>query len=624
MNLLRALLKRGAEHGNLLQPLLWRGLHGGGGGDWKSLYVQDGLLMWLDGEHTGPNGELQATLETWYDQSGNGKDWTNNGAVPGLRGVSFDASKTQYLAMDGNNRPTGVAYIEVVFSTSASPNYQSILMGFGSNPGNIFLKGAKLAMRTANGDVLLDVEKDKVYSVTSTGVMNGEQLTPESGNTSWTALYCRIGAYNSSNTYRFTGTIYAIRLYSRVLTAAEIAQNQAADLARFRTPDQWAAIPDYFRMPDQTGLGYLDRRLAAVPKGPALCFITDTHWTGNQKHSTELLRYVRAKKGSLPVLFGGDTFGNAETKAAALNIMGSYIEGSVKAFREDFIPCVGDHDNNTVNVASIADAWVPYGDQAALWMEHLKQRAVCYQPTDKLAEIGVTPGAVYDEILAFFRTVYYVDIEAQRTRVIVLNCGNGGSYGAMYETFGTAGTDLVRLQIPFLVSTLRSTPQGWNVCVLAHKLSYGSSGPNTACAIIAGYKGKAAYVRPYPSGSGNANIEAWWPNNTSYNFSDAQELGFVFGLGGHNHIDVISVRTAGAGWSSYDGEAVLDQSAGAVPWITTATDAAANTESSGPTMTVGTVSEQCFDVITILPDGLALTRFGAGADRRVYMSLGGD
>ena len=173
--------------------------------DWKDQYVRDGLLMWLDGEHTGPNGEWQAELDTWYDQSGNDRNWENHGAVPGLKSLNFDASATQYLLMNSSLKPSGVAYMEVVFEAAALPTYSSILMGFKSETGNIFTAGGTLAFRVGSGNVKVSISKDTIYSASSTGWLNGEKKTLASDSTSWSAGYVRIGSYNSSNTYRFGG-----------------------------------------------------------------------------------------------------------------------------------------------------------------------------------------------------------------------------------------------------------------------------------------------------------------------------------------------------------------------------------------------------------------------------------
>lgn len=369
---------------------------------------------------------------------------------------------------------------------------------------------------------------------------------------------------------------------------------------------------------------YLERKIAEIPSGKSMLFICDTHWPGNQKHSTQLMNFVRKRTGIENVLFGGDVYGNAASKFAAVKIMGQYLYQSRQAFGDKYIPTVGDHDNNTVNVSVIADAYVPYAQVAELFIGDIKRRYTCYQPSEKVA--GMATGDTYNEIMEFFKTVYYVDDEKTQTRIIVLNCGNGGNYGALYDVFGTTGVELLRLQIPFLISSLYSTQENWNVCILSHKIEYGGAAPSAIQLLLSAFKTKRSYIKPSPAASGNTNIEAFWPYNTQYDFSGAPTLGFMYCLCGHTHTDVIkwSGYTEAGGSISrgndYSGETLEQSTLGQIPYITTATDASANTEADGPTMTNGTVTEQCFDAITLVDDGLVFTRFGAGDNRRIYIT----
>ena len=94
---------------------------------------------------------------------------------------------------------------------------------------------------------------------------------------------------------------------------------------------------------------------------------------------------------------------------------------------------------------------------------------------------------------------------------------------------------------------------------------------------------------------------------------------------GHSHVDSLTWtglndNNENVANQAYDGSAILNQSTkGQVPTITTQTDAAENTDPSGYPMTVGTVSEQCFDIVTIADDGVYMTRIGAGVNRAVYV-----
>lgn len=388
-------------------------------------------------------------------------------------------------------------------------------------------------------------------------------------------------------------------------------------------------VPSYWVQPEQEptsyseAIPYLERKIAQIPNGNSLMFVTDAHWFGNQKHSPQLMQYVRRRTGIKPVLFGGDVYGYADTTYAAVKVLGEYLFENRREFRENFIPCVGDHDSNTQVVSG---QYVPYEQLTPLFVGDIKRRATFYEPSELVATMAT--GTDYDEVIAFFRTVYYIDDVSTRTRIIVLNCGQGGTaanQGAVYNTFGTNGSTLIRTQIPFLVSALYGVPDGYNVCVLSHKLSYSSSATNAALQILSDFKIKKPNSKPAPANSGNANIEAFWAYNTQYDFSDAPDIGLLYVIDGHQHIDLTT-------WAGYtDGtwthgntytSGELDQSTrGQIPCITTQTDAAASTIEGSSPMTVGTTTEQVFDVVTLVSDGIVVTRFGSGNDRRIYVEV---
>ena len=386
-------------------------------------------------------------------------------------------------------------------------------------------------------------------------------------------------------------------------------------------------VPSYYIDPAQTPTSYaeatpyLEQKISQIPDKNGFAFITDVHWPGNEKHSTDLLNYIRKRTGIEKVLFGGDIYGSAQTQYLAAKVLGEYLYQSRQAFNMNFVPCVGDHDNNTVNASN---AYVPYSVLSDLFVNDVKyNNYVCYAPAEKLAHFAT--GDDFDEIMDFFKTVYRVDCPEIKTRIIVLNCGNGGNTGALYNVFGTSGVDLLRLQIPFLIDSLYSTTPNWNVCLLSHKVEFGGAAPTAVQSFMSLFKMKASYAKPNPASSGNANIEAWWAHDTQYNFSDAPDLGFVFGVCGHRHIDKITwsgYATQGGSYSranEYSGQTLDQSTLGQIPYIVTATDSAGSAEPGGPAMTVGTVTEQCFDIVNIVPDGLVLTRIGAGQNRRVYI-----
>ena len=391
-----------------------------------------------------------------------------------------------------------------------------------------------------------------------------------------------------------------------------------------------AQLPSYYTTPEANpasfdeAYSYMERRIRAIPDvSKSFVFITDTHWAGNAKHSTQLINYVRKRTGIRKVLFGGDILGNAADKYLFVKNGGSYLLESRQAFGTDYIPCVGDHDSNTVSVTKDDTHFVPYQQVHDMFMGDVKRIYHCYDPVEKLAEFTTDPYQTL-ECLAFFHTVYYVDDVERNIRFIVLNCGNAGNYGAMYDVFGDSGTSLLRLQFDFLAETLMDTPAGMNVCVLSHKGAFSSVASYIFQRILSAFKAKKNWTNP-ESSSQNETIEAWWPNRTNYDFTEAPDIGILFTLQGHVHYDNLF-------WSGYDSEGTysrgnayngetLDQTKGQIPHIFTSCDAYRNRDSAAPAMELGTITEQCFDIVSVSDGHIHLTRFGAGSDRDVYVSV---
>ena len=393
-----------------------------------------------------------------------------------------------------------------------------------------------------------------------------------------------------------------------------------------------AELPDYYKSRAASpasydeAYSYMERRIKAIPDpANSFVFITDTHWTGNTKHSTQMINYIRKRTGIRKVLFGGDIKGNADTKYLFVRDGGDYLMQSRQAFGLDYIPCVGDHDHNSVSVAHDDTHFVSYEAVHEMFMGDIKRIYHPYDPVEKLAEFTTDP-ALTAECLAFFHTVYYVDDIERNTRFIVLNCGNAAYYGAMQDVFGETGTPLLRLQYDWFADTLMSTPTGMNICVLSHKANQGSPSPDIIIDILSMFARKSSSYSPRPASSTEA-VERWWSHNTkTYNFSNAPDVGFVFSIDGHLHDDRImwtgSDGTAYQKKVTYDGTTVLNQKTlGQIPLITTTCDSIGTVASTyREAMVSGTVTEQAFDIVTIEDDGISFTRFGVGSDRKVYIS----
>lgn len=200
-------------------------------------YVQDGLVMWLDGEKNSTGGTHATSLSTWVDQSGNGWDWTNDGnATINSKSVGFNGSSTTFSR---NSIPQNVQMIEVVLNNTSNG---CVMTGFGRNYiGNVNIRSSDslIAFHTATGSGENTntgfIFGTGLHSANSGGYLDGEPATLISTSADWQGTNPKLGVYrySNSNSYYFSGEIYCIRLYNRILTEEEILFNFATDQERF-------------------------------------------------------------------------------------------------------------------------------------------------------------------------------------------------------------------------------------------------------------------------------------------------------------------------------------------------------------------------------------------------------
>ncbi|MDR0591639.1 MAG: IPT/TIG domain-containing protein [Candidatus Nomurabacteria bacterium] len=215
-----------------------------------SNYAQNGLVLNYDAiENTG-YGTHSATATTWTDlsPSGNnmtisGSTWTNNSLI--LNGAKTSNSDVPILA-------NGEATVEVVLKRSAMANTTIGGNGAGATPNKAF----QLKLR-ASGNAYYHCLVDNTGNVSGLAqplnTLNIYSFTTghsDSSHTNCTAYrsgsQVGAGSFASGIGYdfgKFTFTegitaamelnIYSVRVYNRVLSAGEIAQNAALDAQRF-------------------------------------------------------------------------------------------------------------------------------------------------------------------------------------------------------------------------------------------------------------------------------------------------------------------------------------------------------------------------------------------------------
>lgn len=204
-------------------------------------YVTDGIILWLDGINKG------GTDGNWTDLV-NGHVFTNRGCTVLSDGFSFDGVDDDMMNSTFNTVTTPMDNtIEVVVSAVDATGVHAIFCA-GAPAGNKNTKRFYVAITTqlvclattSSYPTISTPTPAAVHSIVSCPdgglYINGVAATPAAnGYYNFQGASNRIGSgyYPTTVRHRFKGTIHAIRIYNRSLTAEEVAHNYALDLQRF-------------------------------------------------------------------------------------------------------------------------------------------------------------------------------------------------------------------------------------------------------------------------------------------------------------------------------------------------------------------------------------------------------
>ena len=229
-------------------------------------YVTEGLLAMWDGEWNVSVGVHSDTATVWKDISGNGNDceltdgnyeWWD-GAIFGLNRTSGIIGKLAVASLGT------VGMVEIVCNPGYGRDMQDIsngiilsggfgdgilivrIMGYASRKVCQVLSGTHLSgwYQTPGYGTR---QEDRTVSI-STGISGSDTVSwfynglPIASPYNFVlgfaqSQYVCIGGYRTTDQrYPFVGPIYCIRVYSRQLTAEEVAWNFALDKERFEIP----------------------------------------------------------------------------------------------------------------------------------------------------------------------------------------------------------------------------------------------------------------------------------------------------------------------------------------------------------------------------------------------------
>lgn len=382
---------------------------------------------------------------------------------------------------------------------------------------------------------------------------------------------------------------------------------------------------------------YLDNKIRQIPKeGKTFAFVTDTHidrWSGK---STMLIDYVRKRNGFNNVIFGGDCVTAETTKYLAAQMLSKYADEFYSAFGTDGIWVQGNHDANAKVSGSTEESNI---DNIEIYNRTVKyiENKVVFDTSNiaLLSQLGLSAKDLEDATY-WMMMHYYYDDDINKVRYIVLEMGdrsNGRS--ALHLANDWAAS---HIQLDFLAQSLLSVPIGYNVVVSGHQIGseYGiNEGQRQFIQMLSAYKAKTSYSLTknswYYKDFECVNAFNLWQlqggKTHTYNFANANVEGTPVVIGGHWHWDDAFICHTVDGVykvEEYDEVTTKGNDAVLVIWTScdmhpaspyTITDEWRLLHVTTPTMVGGTITEHCFDVVTVTNNKVVCTRFGAGNDR---------
>ena len=216
----------------------------GGGVPTAKSYVQDGLIAMWDGIENAGWGIHDSSATKWKDLVGDNDLILKNTAHFDENSL-VSADKNKLTALCSARLP--YASIEVCGFSDASRNASSLVCFGNSVDGNRMFSCGPSSIQTYNGNYMLTLTTPVDPKCTWAGVHDGNRHDAYArgelakGTIKINNWYSKRSLFGLSGSdlyasWTFVGSYYSVRLYSRALTAEEIAANYAIDKARFNLP----------------------------------------------------------------------------------------------------------------------------------------------------------------------------------------------------------------------------------------------------------------------------------------------------------------------------------------------------------------------------------------------------
>ena len=214
-------------------------------------YVTEGLIHQWDAINNTASGH-DATANVWEDLVGTNDltvnnfsniSWLDNAVqMNGITGTRFLGSEASTDASEKT--------IEIVFSTTTAQTYA--LCSMFHNSSNVNGAWGKICLYS-DGTFGVKGQSDKTYTAptiesfhsisasydTATSVnavyanATSATLSNNTHSLSTSSTNPSVGGSPNNFDYAYNGKIHAIRIYNKILTAEEVAQNYAVDVSRF-------------------------------------------------------------------------------------------------------------------------------------------------------------------------------------------------------------------------------------------------------------------------------------------------------------------------------------------------------------------------------------------------------
>lgn len=208
-------------------------------------YVQSGLIAMWDGIENAGWGTHDASATVWVDLSGNGNDLELKNTAHFDTNSLVSANRDYLSAVLAKSLPYDT--IEVCGFWDNSRNASALVCFGNSIDDERMMSITKNAIQIYNGGYQLRYSGLINPKSTWSGVHSGDSHTPYTNGVLAAGTYStnewgnRTGTFGLSGSsnysrWNFVGNYYNIRLYSRALTADEIARNYIIDKARFNLP----------------------------------------------------------------------------------------------------------------------------------------------------------------------------------------------------------------------------------------------------------------------------------------------------------------------------------------------------------------------------------------------------